>query len=252
MTVHHEAHQERIDSGLGFEWDLLPEWVTRVEDCSGAESSLRLRRDKSSHRGIGTLRSLTALWAYGVNQPFLDEICQLDRLELLALDKVTARDLSGLGGLNHLERLIIENCPDLGELNWVASLSRLKGLSLVNCRGLDDLGPLSVCTRLTALGVEGGTWSPMHLSSLGPVSALGDLEYLFLVNTKVADGSLRPLRGLTKLNAIQCGDFFAKEEFAALADALPGARCDWFPARPRADGMVDIVAGSRPSLEKDR
>lgn len=229
MTVHHEAHQERIDSGLGFEWDLLPEWVTKVEDCSGTESSLRLRRDNTSHRGIGTLRSLTALWAYGVNQRFLDEICQLDRLALLALEKVTARDLHGIGGLDHLERLIIENCADLGNLGWMGSLSRLKGLSLVNCRGLDDLGPLSVCTRLTALGVEGGTWSPMQVPSLGPLSALSELEYLFLVNTRVADGSLRPLSNLANLRALQCGDFFAKQEFAALAEARPEVRCDWFP-----------------------
>ena len=229
MTVQHQSHQDHIDSGLGFEWDTLPEWLTSVDRCNEKDDLLRLRRERKSHKGVKHLKQLKRLWAYAVDQDFLDEICELENLELLSIDRVTAKDFSALGKLKNLKTLIVESASSIEHIEWVIGLDNLIGLGLENCKNLHDLQPLSHCTKLKSLGVEGGMWAPMKVKSLQPLSSLINLSYLFLTNLKVADGSLQPLANLKKLKTIQCADFFAKNEFATLSLALPGVRCQWFP-----------------------
>lgn len=230
MTVHHQDHRDRIDSGLGFEWDTLPPYMTSIEGSSAGQTVLRLQREKKSHKGVRSLKSLRTLWAYAVDQQFLDEICELDNLELLAIEKVTAKDFSGLGSLKKLKKLIIENGTPLERLDWIAALPELNGLSISNCKKLHDLQPLADCVQLRSLGVEGGMWEPMKVHSLQPLSKLKGLEYLFLTNLEVSDGSLLPLTHLSNLKVIQCANYFSTQEFLALSLALPNVRCSWLPS----------------------
>ena len=230
MTIHHQIHQDRIDSGLGFEWDTLPDWLTSIESHNQNDHSLRLRREKKSHKGVSSLKQLKKLWAFGVDQDYLNEISELENLELLFMDKVTAKDFSGLAKLKNLKFLIIQNAPVIESVDWVNNLKTLIGLAFENCKNLHDIQSLSECTNILSLGIEGGMWAPMKLNSFKPLSNLINLEYLFLTNLKVNDGSLQPLASLKKLKIIQCANFYAKNEFSSLALALPRTRCQWFPA----------------------
>ena len=72
---------------------------------------------------------------------------------------------------------------------------------------------------MRALGVEGAMWTAMRVHSLEPLRGLERLEYLFLTNLRVRDGSLRPLHGLARLRFLQCARYYADGEFALLATA---------------------------------
>lgn len=228
MTVHHQSHQERIDSGLGFEWDTLPAWVTSIKHCEGSEELLRLRRQKKSHHGIELLTSLQHLWASQVNQDFLDMICRLENLTFLSLDNVTAHDLSRLSQLKKLKTLCIEHAPKIEHLSWLADLPDLEGLALQDCKHLHEITSVSRLTGLRSLALEGGTWSPMTVETLQPLASIANLSYLFLTNLKASDASLQPLKQLKQLKVLQCGNFFPAQEFQSLAATLPELRCDWF------------------------
>ena len=229
MTIQHRAHQERIDAGLGFEWDLLPAWTTSVASCPSETELLRLCRDKNYFLGLENLRSLKTLWTYGVNQAFLDTICATDSLETLSIDKVTAKDFSELAKLSRLKTLVIENASGLQTLDWLPSCHQLRRFSIENCVNVQSIDPVSFCTKLTALGLEGGMWKPMKVSTLAPLAGLESLTHIFITNLVVGDGSLQALKGIKQLQVIQCANFFSAEEFADLASALPSLTCDWFP-----------------------
>jgi len=172
MTVHHQAHQERIDAELGFEWDTLPPIVQCVADVPQGATHVRMRRTKNSHRGISKLSGIKKFWAYGVNQKFLQEIVVLKELELLHLEKLTASDLSALSTLPVLRSLSVIDAPKITDLSWLPSQSTLRSLAIENAKNINDLTPLSRLTQLVSLGIEGGVWTLMRVASLEPLSAL--------------------------------------------------------------------------------
>jgi hypothetical protein len=230
MTIE-DPHRDRIDAGVGFDWELLPPFVERPDEIAPGSTDVRLQRVRASHRGIAALGSIVRLWAYAVDHSFLDEICRMLSLELLYLEHVTATDLSGLGRLSRLTRLIVVDATKVEDLDWVPSLDSLEALALENFKRVHDLSPLARLTRLRALGIEGSLWTPMRVATLRPLSDLPSLEALFLTNLRVADRSLEPLHGLRRLRVLQCAKFFPRVEFQRLENALPDLRCQWFDAR---------------------
>ena len=236
MTVHQQAHQDRVDAELGFEWDTLPPVVELVSAVPSGASLVRLRRITNSHRGISKLTGVRKLWAYGVNQEFLQEILALKDLELLYLEKVTAFDLAGLASLPALRSLSVIDAPKVMDLSWVPLLPALRSLAIQNAKNICDLTPLSRLTQLVALAVEGSMWTPMRVASLVPVSALCQLQFVFFTNLRVADQSLTALHRLRNLKVLQCAKFFPRHEFDRLSSALPELRCDWFSEEHQRDG----------------
>jgi len=230
MTIHHQAHQERADVELSFEWDTLPPLVEHVAQVPPGATHVHLRRITKSHRGVSNLPGVKTLWARGVDQDFLQEISALKDLEVLYMEKVTAYDLSAVNTLPLLRSLSVIDAPKITSLSWVPTQPTLRSLAIVNAKAVHDLAPLSQLTHLTALGVEGGVWTPMQVLSLAPLSALRQLESVFLTNLRAKDQSLQALLALPKLRVLQCANFFPQEEFNRLASTHPELRCDWFSA----------------------
>jgi hypothetical protein len=203
-----------------------------------AVRKLKLIRKGESHRGIGDRIYIKELWAYAVNQDFLDEICRLTALEYLYLGTVSATDLSGLAKLRGLRVLDIEGATKVPNLEWARRLTRVRSLGLENLKRVRSLKPLASLTQLTALRIEGSMWTAMRVKSLAPLANLRRLEYLFMTNTRVQDGQLTPLHRLPRLNALQCANFFKREQFHNLAMALPNLRCSWFELlrEPKTNG----------------
>lgn len=189
---------------------------------------LRLHRERSSHRGVGRLQSLERLWAYSVNQSFLDEICELRSLQLLYIERLGVADPSSLARLRKLRTLIIIGGTKVESLDWAAELIGLRALALENFSRVRSLEPLARLKGLRTLAVEGSMWTPMRVESLRPLSSLTGLEYLFLTNLRSKDRSLQALHSLTGLKVLQCSSYFAKGEMERLRDALPNTRCPWF------------------------
>jgi Leucine-rich repeat (LRR) protein len=230
MTIHHIAQQQRIDAKLGFDWDQLPAAVTQLTEVSSSTLTLRLRREGKSYRGISRLQQLKQVWAYDVDQAYIDELCELTSLESLYLERVTATDLAPLAALTHLSRLMVVGATKINDLNWVSQHHSLRALALENFRQVSDLQPLASLSGLAALAVEGSMWTAMRIATLQPLANLMQLESLFLTNLRVQDRSLQPLHGLRKLRVLQCAKFYPREEFTKLQLALPALQCDWFDA----------------------
>jgi hypothetical protein len=96
---------------------------------------------------------------------------------------------------------------------------------------------------LSALGIEGSTYTPMHIASLAPLSRLHDLRYLFITCLRTSDGSLKPLHTLKRLQVLECGaSYFHDEEFVSLHQALPKLRCEWFD-------MIERYGGTRAGIK---
>jgi Leucine-rich repeat (LRR) protein len=222
------SHQERIDAGLGFLWDTLPERSSTAADILPDAQDVVMYRIKQSHQGIGGHRHIRRLWAHAVNQAFLEEIAQLDALETLYMTRVSASDLTPRRNLSRLQSLSVIDATKVADLSWLPETPTLRALAMENLKQVTDIDALASLTQLKALAVEGSMWTAMRVTSLTPLGALTQLQYLFLTHLRVADKSLAPLQNLAGLRALQCANFYPAAEFAALAEARPQLRCDWF------------------------
>ncbi len=237
------VQQDRIDAGIGFDWDSLPPHRTSLADLAHDAEELRFRRERSSHRGIQWFRSLRRLWLYCVNQEFLEEVCELPAVELLFIDRLTATDLTPLRKLQRLRRLILQGGTKIQDLDWVTGLPPLEAFAIENFKRVFHLDALASLTSLSALGVEGSMWTTMRVHSLAPLSQIHGLRSLFLTNLRTSDRSLRHLYSLTGLEVLQCAGFFGDEEFVRLREALPRLRCDWFD-------MIDQYGSIREGMRR--
>ena len=237
------VQQDRIDAGIGFQWDTLPPHRTALNDVPLDVQELRFRRERQSHRGLSRFRQLRRVWAYSVHQDFLDELAGLPDLELLYIEGLTATDLRPLAKLRRLRRLILIGGTKIENLDWTAELPPLDALAIENFKRLETLDPLGSLQSLSALAVEGSMWTAMRVASLAPVSAISNLRYLFLTNLRTSDQSLSPLHPLTNLRVLECGALFTDEEFMRLRAAIPGLRCQWFE-------MIDRYGTTREGIRR--
>jgi hypothetical protein len=183
---------------------------------------------KESHRGIAELKHLKCLWARQANQEFIDEISLLENLEVLYVNGLAASALAGLSQLRKLKRLLLISGTKVESMEWAAGLpATLQVLFLERFTRAPDIGPIGELASLMALGIEGGMDTHVRIDTLKPLARLGNLRQLFLAAARVADKSLAPLRGLARLERLECTIHFPDAEFIALRDSLPRLECDW-------------------------
>ena len=228
MSEHHHSHQERIDAGLSFDWNRLPAAIRAPNEIPETAQDARLLRKGKSLRGISSCVGLRRIWAYGVDQELLEELCCLSDLEVLFIDGFSATDLSPVGRLTKLQALSVESAPKIDNLSWIPESESLRSLAICNMKSLHDLSELEAHDQLRGIAVDGGVWTPMRVESLRPMSSLRELQFISLVNCRVSDKSLQPLCNLKKLAALHCANFFPRQQFQLLHASLPTLRCDWF------------------------
>lgn len=190
----------------------------------------RLQRDKASHRGIARRTGLVELETWAVNQPFLDEIGALTKLEYLELGwPVTATDLSPLRALTRLTTLKIDSPRNIRDFTPILALPALERLIITNAKHmaeLDWLAPLK--DRLKVLGIEGAMWTTQRIDSLTPLEGFR-VEALLLANCRVADGDLAwVVATMPDIAYLSTSRFWPRDEFRALEAAKPDLDCDWF------------------------
>lgn len=235
------VHSDRIEAGIGFDWSTVPKVVATLAGVPDDARELHFLRERKSHRGFARLQHLKRAWLNGIDADFLAEIVQVQSLEVLQLSRVTATDLTPLHRLRGLKRLMVCDASRVETLHWVAGLPDLDALQIVNFKRVRDLEPLTALQSLVTLGVEGGMWSPMHPDTLAPLARMPNLRNLFLLSTRVADRSLRPLQALKGLRVLQCATHYPDDEFRELRRALPELECSWFELLDRYGSLRDAV-----------
>lgn len=207
-----------------------PEWdayVTSAQEIPESSQRALLYREKHSHRGIANLRQLRELKARQINQEFLNEICELEKLEFLELDVVTAIDLAPLMQLTSLKTLTISGIRKAEDLSPLSAMHWLDNLWITQAKHLFTLSFLSQANHLQSLGVEGSMWTQQKIESLKPIRGLESLEHLFMASVVLQEKDLSYLAELPKLMSLDCARFAGKAQFDLLRQSLPNLECRW-------------------------
>ena len=222
------GHQARIDAGVSFDWTTLPPLLETLDGVPSEGEALHFRRRGRSHRGLAAFQRLKVLWLHQADQDCIDEIGRLSGLETLHVRGLTARSLDALSENLRLRRLILVGGSKIEDLAWIEGLP--EGLEILFLEGfyrVDRLDMMSRLVNLRSLGFEGGMDRHVRVDSLAPLAGLDGLRAVFLASARIADASLAPLRGLRKLERLECAIHFPESEFTGLRDSLPGLSCDW-------------------------
>ena len=222
------THQPMIDAGLAFDWSKLPPLANSVSDYDPSSKVIRLIRSGKELKGVSSLKSAKEFWAGGVNDKYLEDLCELTQLEFLHISNLTAKTLEPLRNLRHLSRLYIRNATKISDLEWLTTHTQLKILSLENLPKVSSFDPLSRLTQLTALALNSGLWKDWRVESLTPLKELQLLNVLQLVGVRPSDGLLEPLTSLRQLRILACASYFPAHEFHKLKAANPELEYSWF------------------------
>ena len=186
-------------------------------------------RQKRNYRGIGERQGLRHLISGNVDQPFLDEIGNLGRLERLELEwPMVAKELTPLLGLKNLSYLSIDSPRNIADFAILLELRKLRTLIITNPKKMADLGWLAEAHHLEVIGIEGGMWSPYRIPTLRPLAGLRALRAFLGVSTSLADQDLAPLADCPRLEYLGIACVAPRAEFDRLGKARPDLICDWF------------------------
>ena len=188
---------------------------------------LHFYRENKSQRGISGLNSVTELLAKRVDQEFLDEICELQSLDYLEIEVLTATDLSPLLNLPRLRYLKIYGLRNAKDLTPITKIDTLRKLFIENSRNLRDLDFLDFTQPLEALGVEGSMYTKQKITTHEPLSDLKYLQAVFLSSVQLTDKNLDYLANMPNLIYLSCARFAPKSSFDSLRTLMPELVCNW-------------------------
>lgn len=229
-------------------WEGQPEHRNSLVGVSRDQQRMRFRREKNSHCGLREFEDLKELVIFCPNQEAIEEIGFLQKLEFLYIDETRAKDLSALTRCRNLRHLTIKGATQATGLDWVTDLAPLDSVLFENFSKVTDISPMNSLGTVKALGIEGSMWKRQKVDTFAPLSALSQLEGLFITNCKPARDQLTPVHALTSLRFLEAPAFYSEEEFSELQKALPNLACDWFD-RIKAHGSNPMGSGFKLPLK---
>ncbi|MBL8159998.1 leucine-rich repeat domain-containing protein [Candidatus Saccharibacteria bacterium] len=232
-------------------------FIEDLAKLSPDTKKIRIHGNAKNLAFLGEMHRLERLSVYTLNQAQLEQICLVARPKSLRLYELRATDLSPLAQLSTVEQLELNWNTKTTELWDMRDNLRLIKLSINDFSKLHDIAALSDATQLTELSLTGGIWNKLKLRSLEPLSALTSLRKLCLANLSVAQGGLKPLANLSRLEELDLSRQFDTEEYARLSVALPNTRCEYFAPYVSVKGVfpnadVQVVGRGKPLLHSKR
>jgi len=170
---------------------------------------------------LPALHNVEMLWvAPKVNQSLFDAISSMPNLRGLDLKHSSIKTIRS-DALQGLRFLHLGSSPGLLSIEPLSQIRSLEWLDTENLKRITDFSPLSNLTSLVGLGIDGSMWTTQRVDSLLPLVSLTRLRYVSLINTRVADKSLRPLHQLKELQTLRMANWWPATEVDALRQALP-------------------------------
>jgi hypothetical protein len=121
-------------------------WPTATSDLTALSLDTRIVRLTAGAKNFNRLRalgSLTALWAFDINEEKLEVICKCSSLNFLFIENLKAGSLGGLSRLPNLEILGVESCSKVTSFVGLQDPRNLRGLALANFKNVHTLDPLA-------------------------------------------------------------------------------------------------------------
>lgn len=216
--------------------DFPPDPVRRLEDYRGAER-LNLactQTDLTPYRqrklveawceALPGFTDLRYLWmSTRVSQSMFEAACRIPRLEGLYVKWGGIDDLSPLVRQMGLRFLHIGSSPGVTSIECLSEMRSLEVLELENLHRIEDISVIGGLAGLLGLALYGGE-KGWRIRSLGPLSRLGALRYLFLTGVRPGDRSLRPLHGLGSLRTLRLDSRWPQDQVLDLQLRYPELR----------------------------
>jgi hypothetical protein len=222
------AHYRGHDSRDWEEWRVRHSYENAADIPQDASKAL-IHRDKANFAGLGDKQALTHLIAGNVDQPMLEEIVKLERLERLELQWPTlAEDLTPLTRLPRLRFLSIINPRKVTDFSLLATLPSLRTLMIENAKHLTSIDWLAGSHHLNVIGIEGAMDTKQTIAALAPLAGHQGLEAFLGTSLRLLDPSLMPLATCPNLQFIGIARVAKKPEFDRLRAARPDIACNWF------------------------
>jgi hypothetical protein len=209
------------------EWRDWPSCKLSTHEIEKDSEVVHFYREKNSHKGIGDFSSIKRLCAKQVNQDFLNEIGELTGLECLEMETVTADDLKPLTGLPNLRILKMTGIRKATDFAPLLEIIPLTKLFIENAKYIDSLAFLSKAHNLVAIGIEGGMYTKQKIKSLRPLSGLSKLEALFMSSVQLKDKNLDYLSSVPNLSYLGSARFAPESSFKSLRNLMPNLVCRW-------------------------
>lgn len=224
LNARYRGHEDR-------DWD---EWhdrhlYERAADIPPDAGKALIRRQKGNVAGLGDRAALNHLIAGNVDQPMLEDISRLPRLERLELTWPTmAEDLTPLARLTNLKFLSIDSPRKAKDFAFLAAMPQLRTLMIENAKHLSDIEWLAGAHHLEVIGIEGAMDSKQTIASLKPLAGLTGLRAFLGTSLRLIDADLMPLASCPSLHFLGLARLAKKPAFDALREARPDIVCAWF------------------------
>lgn len=225
----HAAVFKKMRSGF----DMEP--IANLSDVPPGLEAIHITKATLNLELLCNLKNLRFLSAHAITDKCLKQICLAPQITHLSANAYGIKDLQPLSNLINLQGLELTDNTKANSINWLSSLTALQVFALADCPVTIDIAPITACTSMRYIWLSSSHTKPIRITSLDPLSALSQLECLIIKNARVADRKLSGLHLLQKLATIELPDFFPKEEFLALGDALPNAKGYWLDIHKQID-----------------
>lgn len=160
----------------------------------------------------------------GLDQETFDAATQVKGLEVLVVYQSRIDNIESISNATTLIGIRIKSSKTIASYGPLGRLANLRSLTLDNPKFLSNLDFMQSLPLIADFSIFHDPDSWLVVDSLSPLQKLHHLQRIFLSGVKVADGGLRPLHALPRLENAMLSYVFKASEFADLRASTPSLR----------------------------
>ena len=154
---------------------------------------------RTKARSVYRCATLRDLFINGCTAKSLGEFAELTQLKSLSLKSPKLLEIGSVESMQKLAFLGIYNCRKITRLEGIGSFSGLNRLEVDTCKNIGDIDAIRSLRALQTLWL----CNMGEISSLKPLRDMSELTSVFLhESTNIVDGDLTPLKTLPKLQKV--------------------------------------------------
>ena len=207
-------------------YETKPAVISDISEFDFSKNEISITADAKNINLLENAK-IDKLWLFGAKEKDIDRVFKIIQPEYVNLYQLLAKDLTCLEQLKCKTLLADWNTKAL-KLWDLKRNGDLRKLSIRDFSKISNIDEIQVAKNLVSLSLEGGMWKPLKIDSLKPIIHLEKLEYLRIMQIKVADESLKPIAELNNLKTLEISNQFPTKEYANLAVKLSKTDCSMF------------------------